>query len=65
MSPLTNLELARIFEEAGLPEGVFQVITGPGGEIGDYLAGSPLVDMVAFTGSVEVGKHIMRRAPRT
>ena len=32
MSPLTNLELARIFDEVGLPKGVFQVITGPGGE---------------------------------
>jgi betaine-aldehyde dehydrogenase len=62
VSPLTNLELAKLFEEAGLPKGVFQVVTGPGGEIGDYLAGHPDVDMVAFTGSVEVGKHIMRRA---
>jgi betaine-aldehyde dehydrogenase len=62
VSPLTNLELARVFEEAGLPRGVFQVVTGPGGEIGDYLAGHLDVDMVAFTGSVEVGKHIMRRA---
>jgi betaine-aldehyde dehydrogenase len=62
VSPLTNLELAKIFEEAGLPKGVFQVVTGPGGEIGDYIAGHPDVDMVAFTGSVEVGKHIMRRA---
>ncbi len=62
VSPLTNLELARIFEEAGLPKGVFQVVTGPGAEIGDYLAGHPDVDMVAFTGSVEVGKHIMRKA---
>jgi len=62
VSPLTNLELARVFEEAGLPKGVFQVVTGPGGEIGDYLAGHQDVDMVAFTGSVEVGKHIMRRA---
>src|SRR5664280_2121201 len=61
VSPLTNLELARIFEEVGLPEGVFQVITGSGGEIGDYLAGHADVDMVAFTGSVEVGKHIMRK----
>jgi betaine-aldehyde dehydrogenase len=61
-SPLTNLELARVFEEAGLPKGVFQVVTGPGGEIGDYLAGHQDVDMVAFTGSVDVGKHIMRRA---
>jgi betaine-aldehyde dehydrogenase len=62
LSPLTNLELARIFEAAGLPKGVLQVITGPGGEIGDYLAGHMDVDLVAFTGSVEVGKHIMRRA---
>ncbi len=62
LSPLTNLELARVFEEAGLPKGVFQVVTGPGGEIGDHLAGHQDVDMVAFTGSVEVGKHIMRRA---
>ena len=62
VSPLTNLELARIFEEAGLPEGVFQVVTGPGGEVGDYLAGHKDVDMVAFTGSVDVGKSIMRRA---
>ncbi len=62
VSPLTNLELARIFEEVGLPEGVFQVVTGPGGEVGDYLASHQDVDMVAFTGSVEVGKHIMRKA---
>jgi betaine-aldehyde dehydrogenase len=61
VSPLTTLELARILEEVGLPEGVFQVVTGPGGEVGDHLASSPLVDMVAFTGSVEVGKHIMRK----
>ena len=61
VSPLTSLEIARILEEAGLPKGVFQVVTGPGGEVGDYLAGSEDVDMVAFTGSVEVGKHIMRR----
>ena len=62
VSPLTNLELARIFEESGLPEGVLQVVTGPGSEVGDYLAASTGVDMVAFTGSVEVGKHIMRQA---
>jgi betaine-aldehyde dehydrogenase len=54
--------MARILEEAGLPKGVFQVVTGPGGEVGDYLAGHKDVDMVAFTGSVDVGKHIMRRA---
>ncbi len=52
VSPLTSLELARIFADVGLPKGVVQVITGPGGEVGDYLASSPDVDMVAFTGSV-------------
>jgi betaine-aldehyde dehydrogenase len=60
VSPLTTLELARIFEEVGLPEGVLQVVTGPGGSVGDRLATSAQVDMVAFTGSVEVGKHIMK-----
>ena len=61
VSPLTSLELGRIFEEVGLPESVYQVLTGPGGEVGDYLASSPDIDMVAFTGSVEVGQHIMRK----
>ena len=65
VSPLTTLELARIFEEAGLPAGVLQVVTGPGGSIGDRLVTSPDVDMVAFTGSVEVGKHIMKVASDT
>jgi betaine-aldehyde dehydrogenase len=65
VSPLTTLELAKIFEEAGLPEGVLQVVTGPGGEIGDRLVHSPDVDMVAFTGSVEVGKHIMKTGSET
>jgi len=60
VSPLTSIELARIFAEVGLPEGVFQVLTGPGGQVGDYLASSSGIDMVAFTGSVEVGKSIMR-----
>ena len=65
VSPITTLELARAFQEIGLPEGVLQVVTGPGGEIGDYLARSQQVDMVAFTGSVEVGKHIMRQGAET
>ena len=65
VSPTTTLELAKIAAEVGLPPGVFQVITGPGPEVGDALVKSPLVDMVAFTGSVEVGKHIMRTAADT
>jgi betaine-aldehyde dehydrogenase len=65
VSPITTLELARALQEIGLPEGVFQVVTGSGGEIGDYLVRSPHVDMVAFTGSVVVGKHIMREGSET
>jgi len=62
IAPLTTLEMARIFEEVGLPRGVFQAVVGPGGSVGDHLAGSPLVDMVTLTGSLEVGVHIMRQA---
>ena len=62
ISPLTTLELAHIFDEIGLPPGVFQVVVGPGHLVGDYLASSPLVDMVTLTGSLEVGRSIMRQA---
>ena len=65
ISPLTALGMARIFDEVGLPKGVFQVVIGPGRTVGDYLAGSPLVDMVTLTGSVEVGRHIMTQAAKT
>ena len=65
ITPLTALEVARIFAEAGLPAGVLNVITGPGPEVGDALANHPDVDMVALTGDVETGKEIMASASRT
>jgi betaine-aldehyde dehydrogenase len=65
VSPLTTIEMARIFEEVGLPRGVFQVVVGPGSTVGDYFCTSPLVDMVTLTGSLEVGVHIMRQAAST
>jgi len=55
---VSALYMARVFCEAGLPAGVLNVITGPGRAIGDYLVSHPLVNMVAFTGSSKVGKHI-------
>ena len=55
---ISALYLARVFCEAGLPAGVLNVITGQGRAIGDYLVSHPLVNMVAFTGSSKVGKHI-------
>ena len=55
---LSALYLTRVFCEAGLPPGVLNIITGQGRAIGDYLVSHPLVNMVAFTGSSKVGKHI-------
>jgi len=55
---VSALYLGRVFCEAGLPPGVMNVITGQGRSIGDYLVAHPLVNMVAFTGSSKVGKHI-------
>ena len=65
ISPLTTIEMARIFQDVGLPKGVFQVLTGPGGKVGDVLTTSPLVDMVTLTGSLEVGEEIMAKSAGT
>lgn len=61
-APLTNLRLAELAKEAGLPDGVLNVVPGSGSEIGSYLAGHPGVDCITFTGSVETGKAVMRLA---
>ena len=64
-TPLTCLQLPAILEEAGLPRGVFHVLTGFGETAGAPLVQSPKVDKVAFTGSREVGKLIMRTGADT
>ncbi len=62
-TPLTALALARICEEAGLPSGVFNVVTGKrSGEIGQAFLDHPAVRKIAFTGSTDVGKHLMAGA---
>lgn len=62
-TPVTGgLLLARIFEDAGLPPGVLNVLIGSGGEIGDALVEHPLARMVSFTGSTAVGEGIVRKA---
>src|SRR5579871_423496 len=58
-TPLATLEVARLFAEAGVPDGVLNVVTGRGSEIGDALVGHPDVRRVAFTGSTAVGRHVM------
>ncbi|WP_019067968.1 aldehyde dehydrogenase family protein [Streptomyces hokutonensis] len=61
-TPLTALALAACFVEAGLPQGVLSVLTGPGGELGDALVSDPRVRKVSFTGSTRTGEHITRVA---
>jgi aldehyde dehydrogenase (NAD+)/betaine-aldehyde dehydrogenase len=62
LTPGTTVELGRIITEAGAPNGVINVITGPGSKIGQHMAEHPEVDKIAFTGSTEVGKSVMRAA---
>jgi betaine-aldehyde dehydrogenase len=64
-TPLTALLLGQICLEAGIPEGVMNVITGPGKELGETLTTHPLVDKIAFTGETETGREIMRAAAGT
>jgi phenylacetaldehyde dehydrogenase len=61
-TPLSGLRLAELCQEAGLPEGVVNVLTGFGETCGAPLAAHPQVDKVAFTGSTEVGKLIVKAA---
>jgi betaine-aldehyde dehydrogenase len=65
LTPLTALELERIALEAGLPEGVLNVVVGPGSVCGRRLVEHPDVAKVAFTGSTEVGRGIAAGAAAT
>ena len=65
LTPLTALEFERIAFEAGIPEGVINVVVGPGREVGQRLVEHPDVAKVAFTGSTAVGKGIMAGAAST
>jgi phenylacetaldehyde dehydrogenase len=61
-TPLTAIRLASLIAEAGVPEGVVNVVTGFGETAGASLAAHPLVDKIAFTGSTEVGRLIVHAA---
>ncbi|MGH2994577.1 MAG: aldehyde dehydrogenase family protein [Solirubrobacterales bacterium] len=65
LTPLTALELERIVVEAGIPEGVVNVVAGPGSVCGKRLVEHPDVAKVAFTGSTEVGRGIAAGAAET
>ena len=59
VTPLTALKLAEIYTEAGLPDGVFNVLPGVGAETGQYLTEHPGIAKVSFTGGVASGKKVM------
>lgn len=61
-TPLSALKLAEAFEYAGLPPKVLSVVTGNGGEVGDALIAHPAVRMISFTGGLQVGQDIARKA---
>jgi betaine-aldehyde dehydrogenase len=61
-TPLTALELERCAREAGIPAGVFNVVTGQGRETGRALVAHPMVDKISFTGSSLTGRDILRNA---
>lgn len=61
-TPLVTTRIAQIMHEAGLPAGVFNVVTGRGSEAGEALAAHPLVRKLAFTGSTPIGKMLVGKA---
>ncbi|WP_425470304.1 aldehyde dehydrogenase family protein [Streptomyces diacarni] len=62
--PLACLELGPLLQEAGLPDGLYNVVTGSGATPGEALVAHPDVDMISFTGSTSVGKKIAEQAGR-
>lgn len=64
-TPLNALALAQVALDAGVPEGVYNLLTGPGGKIGDALVKNAKVDKIAFTGSTAVGQGIIRNGAET
>lgn len=62
VTPLTALKLAEIYTEAGLPDGVFNVVNGVGPEVGVALTEHPGIEKISFTGGVATGKKVMASA---
>jgi betaine-aldehyde dehydrogenase len=65
VAPLTSFILAEICDEAGLPAGVFNLVTGYGATVGEAIASHPEVDMMSFTGSTRAGKRVSELAAKT
>ena len=64
-TPYSAFALAELAERAGVPKGVFSVVTGKSGEIGEEMTTNPIVRKITFTGSTDVGKLLMKQAAGT
>lgn len=64
MTPFSAFKVAEVLKEAGLPDGVLNIITGTGPEIGEALIASPITQLVTLTGSVTTGQAVMRAAAK-
>jgi betaine-aldehyde dehydrogenase len=64
-TPMSAVILGEICYEAGVPEGVVNVLPGPGGEIGEYMSAHPLIDKIAFTGETATGARILKASADT
>ena len=58
LTPLAVIMLAEVFDEAGLPKGVWNVVTGGGREVGEPMLKHPTIKVISFTGSTDVGRDI-------
>jgi aldehyde dehydrogenase (NAD+) len=65
IAPLDAFILAEVIDDAGLPAGVFNMVTGTGPEVGEAIAAHPGIDMVSFTGSTRAGKRVAEVAAKT
>ena len=57
-TPLTTIRIIELMNQAGIPKGVLNVVTGPGGVVGDELLKNPKIRRIAFTGASDTGKHV-------
>ena len=62
VTSLTTLKLAEIYTQAGVPDGVFNVLTGSGREVGGWLTEHPRIEKISFTGGTDTGKKVMASA---
>ena len=65
VAPLAAYALAEAIDEIGLPAGVFNLVSGSGLEVGEWLVGDPRVDMVSFTGSLQAGRRVSEVGAQT